>query len=394
MDSRSDLSAKAPDCARPSKPAVAHPGSPSAPPLDYLRHETASAFFDAREHEAYYRSLKRGDAGQRAACRAFHDRLRPVLLRLLALADDDGIALLEQLITATAREAKQAAGEKTRRCPADRVRRVEPEGMRILGDDAGRDLEHLRAAYRAAALRCHPDRGGSHEDMVAVNRAFEMLHRLLVEEAGAAPIVNGDGEPTAAFRKTPNARAYLWTVRRLLLDIALDGWALEEASVYLAELASDTARCSENRGQRMIDLFGPACKLTQRLCAAGRADSAARSLVVAQESLRVGGTRNIDLDYLGGFRKAKECVAGTRKPQFLLESVGQVENAFRLGAIDWKRYQRDSVARHEDGEPQRSRSSRTPRDSRAHAVRPATAIRYPTEAVAEPCPNGASPGVL
>ena len=108
--------------------------------------------------------------------------------------------------------------------------------MRILGDDAGRDLEHLRAAYRAAALRCHPDRGGSHEDMIAVNRAFEMLHRILVEEAGAVPIVGEDSESLASSGETPNALAYLWTVRRLLLGIALDDWELDEASVYLADL--------------------------------------------------------------------------------------------------------------------------------------------------------------
>ena len=37
-------------------------------------------------------------------------------------------------------------------------------------------------------------------------------------------------------------------------------------------------------------------------------------------------------------RKALECVAGMRKPSVVLGSVKQVENAFRLGAIDEKRY--------------------------------------------------------
>jgi len=33
-----------------------------------------------------------------------------------------------------------------------------------------------------------------------------------------------------------------------------------------------------------------------------------------------------------------ECVAGTRKPQIILDSLRQIENAFTLGAIDEKRY--------------------------------------------------------
>ena len=72
--------------------------------------------------------------------------------------------------------------------------------------------------------------------MIAVNRAFEMLHRILVEEAGAAPIVSEDGESREMSGETTNALAYLWTVRQLLLGIALDEWALEEASDYLEEL--------------------------------------------------------------------------------------------------------------------------------------------------------------
>jgi len=223
--------------------------------------------------------------------------------------------------------------------------------MKILGDDAGRDVEHLRAAYRAAALRCHPDRGGLHDDMIAVNRAFEMLHRLLVEEAGAEPIVGGDGESLGSSGETTNALAYLWTVRRLLFGIALDEWAIEEAFAYLEELVPVRAPrpakvdVPENpflidnpeaeRKQRTFDLFEQACRLTIRLCAAGRTESAARSLAVAREAFRVGpqGPYCVEL-----VRKAEECVAGTRRPQFALESVRQVENAFRLGAIDEKRY--------------------------------------------------------
>ena len=229
---------------RSTAPTLARSASPSTPPFDYLRHELARAFFDAREHEAYYRTLRRCERPKEAR-RAFYDRFRPVLLRLFALADGDGVVFLEHLISANLRAEKRTPGAQAQETPVERVRRVEPQGMGILGDDAGQDLDHLHTAYRAAVLRCHPDCGGSHEAMVAVNRAFEMLHRILVEKAGAPPITSEGDDSREMPGDTTNALAYLWTVRQLLLGIALDEWALEEAIVYLEELVpvSRHARC-------------------------------------------------------------------------------------------------------------------------------------------------------
>ena len=33
----------------------------------------------------------------------------------------------------------------------------------------------LKAAYRRKVLTCHPDRGGTHEQMVQINEAWEVL---------------------------------------------------------------------------------------------------------------------------------------------------------------------------------------------------------------------------
>ena len=33
----------------------------------------------------------------------------------------------------------------------------------------------IKAAYRKKALQCHPDRGGSHVEMVKINEAWEIL---------------------------------------------------------------------------------------------------------------------------------------------------------------------------------------------------------------------------
>jgi DnaJ-class molecular chaperone len=37
----------------------------------------------------------------------------------------------------------------------------------------------LKDAYREAAMRHHPDRGGSHDAMVAINNLYERLAEIL-----------------------------------------------------------------------------------------------------------------------------------------------------------------------------------------------------------------------
>jgi hypothetical protein len=46
---------------------------------------------------------------------------------------------------------------------------------RVLGVEATSDLETIKRAFRQKAKVCHPDRGGSHEQMVAVLEAWEVL---------------------------------------------------------------------------------------------------------------------------------------------------------------------------------------------------------------------------
>jgi hypothetical protein len=50
-----------------------------------------------------------------------------------------------------------------------------PDYYEILRVPNTADLETIKKAYRARALECHPDRGGSHEAMLLVIQAFQML---------------------------------------------------------------------------------------------------------------------------------------------------------------------------------------------------------------------------
>ena len=60
--------------------------------------------------------------------------------------------------------------------PRPRARRAEPRdayaALHLLPDAPP---ELVKVAYRCLSLRHHPDRGGTHEKMVEINRAFETL---------------------------------------------------------------------------------------------------------------------------------------------------------------------------------------------------------------------------
>lgn len=50
-----------------------------------------------------------------------------------------------------------------------------PDYYAVLGVSPKASMEQLKAAYRRRAMECHPDRGGSHEKMLMVIEAWEIL---------------------------------------------------------------------------------------------------------------------------------------------------------------------------------------------------------------------------
>lgn len=70
-------------------------------------------------------------------------------------------------------------GDK-RRAPREVApREIADEVLEVLGLEPPITLERARAAYKARALECHPDRGGTHEQMLALNRAFATVRERL-----------------------------------------------------------------------------------------------------------------------------------------------------------------------------------------------------------------------
>ena len=290
---------------------------------DYLEDEVAWAFFSAREHEAYYRSLKNVDER-----RGFHDELKAALLRLLAVATGDAIRLNDEILQRSSpRPSVTGLLVRVRLAP-------DSEGLRLLGVDESVDFDRLREAYRAAALRHHPDRGGSNEAMQAVNLAYEQLHALISDR-----LAPGD-EQTFARDGAESGADYLGSVMRLLFEIWLDDWALEEALNWLERLLAQRRPASAAPPPwQQINLIQPSLQLAERFAAAHRREQAQHVLSLIEASVEDVRATGLDYDYFAtALATARSVVNGERAPRFVINHIRQLENAYRLGAIDEKRY--------------------------------------------------------
>jgi len=84
-------------------------------------------------------------------------------------------------------EQKQETGQQTKQQNQQprreekreeaKLPRTSQEAFRILSLVPPVTLNDVKRAYRAKAFTCHPDRGGSHVQMVVINAAFELAQK-------------------------------------------------------------------------------------------------------------------------------------------------------------------------------------------------------------------------
>lgn len=299
--------------------------------LNYLEHPATAAYFEAREHEAYYRALKH--AGQR---RDFHERLIPVCSQFVEVAELGANAqLIDELIAATARSATApgALGLLTE------AEALHPDGFRLLQLKNPIDFGSLKSAYRRAARQHHPDTGGTTEAMKAVNEAYVVFHELLRRHQVLGG-VSEDGEPRVCGEAIVACRDYQYILGVLLLQVTLDDWNVDGALEWFDRLASaawSAARGAVDPWQR-IQLIEPCARLAVRLHLAGQFDAARRVLKESVRCLTVARAKGLNFEFY--VRDAEAALDRKKKVTVTLNHHRQAENALRLGVIDQKRYDR------------------------------------------------------
>jgi len=303
--------------------------------MDYFSTPSVAAYFDARENEACYQALER--VGPQ---RDFHERLVGILERFIELTNLPlGAAVVDRVIAESLRieQSEAVFGGGT---PLEVARAQYPKGIELLRLAEPVTFELLRSAYRSAALRNHPDVGGSHEAMVAVNEAFHFTHLLLrAHEIGVGPAEMG-GAVTVGAAEICDCAAYRYKCGEWLFLIALDDWNVDGAFTWLERITSSSWQQSSyaRHPWRWIALTAPAGKLAIRLSLAGLREQALRALAVARSGLQEAQKHG--LSYEPFVREPEEVLAGRRRAQVVLNHQRQAENALRLGLIDASRYQK------------------------------------------------------
>jgi hypothetical protein len=304
--------------------------------MDYLATPAVAAYFDAREHEAYYQAIKRAEPR-----RDFHERFVRVLERFIELTNSEKGAAAVDHVMAESQRIETGAQVQPTSTPLQKARARYPKGVELLGLTEAMTFESLKTAYRGAARTNHPDAGGPHDAMVAVNEAFQFAHALL--RSATVGIGPGQAVPSQSGvgNQISDCASYRYKCGELLFLVALDEWNLDTAFGWLERINSPLWKQSPcaSHPWRLIALTEPACKLATRLSLTQLKDEAVRALAVARM-----GRDATDLNYGPMVRLAEEALAGKRQTQVSIKHRRQADNALRLGVIDDKHY-KDIVKR-------------------------------------------------
>jgi len=304
---------------------------PRASSVDYLADRLLASYFDAREHESYFNSLRHVDTR-----RDFHETIIPVLIDFIG----EALSNLKSSALDAVIEAG-ATARKVIRPTLDLVaeaRRLHSVGFNLLGIGANLTLDSLKSYYRQAARRYHPDAGGSHEEMIQVNEAYNLFHELLCQSRFSMDST-GSGEPLIPSFDVPirTTKDYIYVVGLLLLDIKTDEWALDDAHYWLTMLCTDEWMDSKyaRHSQIRSKVFFACDSLAGLLWAAGRKEEAELDRKLAEQVIRSSGS-------VQGIRfySIEKYIEQGEKLRIVLNHRRQADNALRLGLIDEKRYKK------------------------------------------------------
>ena len=210
--------------------------SPKTSSVDFLTDRLITAYFEAREHESYYNSLRYVNVR-----RDFHETIIPVLIDFIGEAlSNPNTSALDEVLEAAA-TARTIIGPTPDVSVVQEARRLDPVGFSLLGIGETLTLATLKSQYRQAARTHHPDAGGSNDIMIKVNNAYTLFHELLCQRRFIITDSPQKEQSGTTGYEAPirTAKDYVYVAGFLLLEIKRDEWALDNAHYWLTILCSN-----------------------------------------------------------------------------------------------------------------------------------------------------------
>lgn len=334
------------------------PPTVSSPDSDLLSNKALVAYFNAREHEVYFHSLRHVDDR-----RSLYPRIVAALDELLAFFDDAAsLELLDACIFRQRQKVEETA-QNLEEIAEDlkilgRLKEADNQGVELLElnatarfGSAPAAFDSLKTAYKKAAKKYHPDVGGSNELMKLVNLAFTQFHEIISrwawteapvrQDVSEAPVGPTVGHPGFEF-EIRSATEYLNWLGAILVTVHTDSWAVDKAYSVLTSL-SDHGLLSQRftHDENFLGYFArPLFRLAERL---HRAHLVAEARFVQNHAFalfdRLSQVHpNVDLGQGLGAARASSVLSGEEKLKIVIKHPCQAENLLRLGVIDEATY--------------------------------------------------------
>ena len=283
---------------------------------------------------AYYRYLEADayDAGLKVARdrRDFRDDfLRRIDAILAYQTDNDARRLIQHEIEKEVAAFESGLSFQPSRDVDLEARTRDAAGYALLALSTPLTWESLRAAYRDAAKKHHPDVGGDVVTMQHINDAYSLFTAILRRSGAQQAAI--DGQPLIVVD----------SVERLFRKVLLT-----KLAGLIDDLAGDTAFVIYSRltmedieqAYRGVDLVARLCEL---LAAAGKSDDAAIVLRNLKSLTERAAARRLNYQplYIGASEGCKD----PKRIRFIPNHIRQADNLLRLGIIDRERY--DALAK-------------------------------------------------
>ena len=294
---------------------------------NYLENPLLSSYFLSKEARAYYLSLKHVDVK-----RDYHAKLISHIKDFLSLINNNSIEILNYFIFSKTCQKRQNFSDSNL---STIFEIMHPQGYELLEIKFPLTLESLKVCYRKSAMKHHPDRGGSHQNMLIINEAYTIYQDYLCNKQSGIRNVLNDSFNNNIYAIPHHANDYIYLLNSLLSEVYCDEWDLMNAYQTVKNIqnfnfyGSDLVKTVEE----IYKVIKMASSLTQRLAFANLKSEANEMMCFTKFIYQLG-----DFDYQPYIDDPKNIINGVKKLRVILNHKRQADNALLYNVISTKKY--------------------------------------------------------
>lgn len=298
--------------------------------INYLEDPLISSYFLCKEKLAYYLSIKHADNK-----RDYHSQLIPTIKEFLLLAENVNVEVLNLCIFSHKEDDNPGT------INIDSISSFEgihPEGYKLLELISPLTLDSLKKSYRKAVMIHHPDRGGTHENMLIINDAYKVYQDYLCGKLSGVlgSLFQQGGEMSKLDPQ--NANDYIYFITIQLLDIYCDEWDVlnsYKTLIKLRELKFYGSKLVESNDDvyRFIRIYS-IVNLAKRLVSANR-NLESNNVIKFIKSLE----KISNIDYSSYIDDAQSFICGNKNLRVIINHPRQADNALANGIISKDKYE-------------------------------------------------------